>query len=165
VRRRSEHGRRSSLAGATALVAILAAGCGSSGPPGRLTVPRGGFANDKADPATMQWFKAHRLSISALGSLPTLTPSAQPDYSALSAQCLAFGDAVTAAKKLPPIPNADAETLWKGALGQFAAAATNCSNGAVSQSATLLSAASSDLALGHNTLATLVFGPPSNGAK
>jgi hypothetical protein len=87
--------------------------------------------------------------------------SSQPNYSALSAQCLSFGDAIATARKLPSIPNADAETLWKGALAQFAAGATNCSNGVVTKSTALLNDASTDVMLGHNTLATLVFGPPA----
>ncbi len=124
-------------------------------------MPKGGFANDKADPAVHQWFKAHLPAVTALGTLTTLGTASPPNYSALSAECVSFGDTVAAAKKLPPIPDAGAEILWKDALSQLNAAVVNCSNGAIHMSSSLITAASSDLSLGHSTLATLVFGPPS----
>ena len=74
--------RLTSLFGATAIVALFAAGCGSSGPPATIIVPKGGFANDKADPATMHWFKVHLPAISGLGTLSTLGSLTSPNYSA-----------------------------------------------------------------------------------
>jgi hypothetical protein len=160
-RRRHQAGFVSSLA----MVAMVSAGCSSGGStPGAIVVPRGGFANYKAEPDTMRWFKAHLSVISALGDLPII-PTSQPNYSALSAACLSLGDSVATAKKLPAIPDAAAQTLWKDALTQLAAGVTNCSNGVGHMNSTLLNDASSDFTLGHNTLASLIFGPPSKSTK
>lgn len=145
-----------------ALMAFVAAGCSSSPSPGSsgsVVVPRGGYANDKSDPTTMQWFKTHSAIVSSLGTLQSLGDLTQPDYSTLSASCLSFGDSVAAAKKLPAIPNAEAQVIWTTALQQFHAAVTNCNNGAVFKNVQFLQSASTDLSEGHQTLALLIFGP------
>jgi hypothetical protein len=148
---------------AIGVAALVGAGC-SSGPSGTVIEPRGGFANDKAEPDTVHWFKVHSAVISGLGNVPTIPSGTQVNYSGLSAACVAFGDAVGAAKRLPAIPDSGAQTLWLDSLAQFQAGVTNCSNGVLHQSSTLLGAASSDFTLGHTTLATLIFGPAKNGA-
>jgi hypothetical protein len=161
--RRNRRGR-ACLFSAIALIGLGFASCGGSSPPSAVVVPTGGFANDKAEPATMQWFKAHLAAISPLGNLPTISTT-QPDYPTLSAACVALGDAIVTAKMLPRIPDAGAQRLWTEALSQLSAGVTNCSHGVFHRSSSLLSDASSDFTVGHNTLASLVFGPPSTGTK
>jgi hypothetical protein len=158
--------RRSTLAAACiSLSALGLTACGGGGPT-TLIVPKGGFANDKSDSATYNWFKAHTAVISSLGGQPQVT-STVTNYSALSASCISFGDAVAVAKKLPHIPNAQAQTLWADVLAQFQAGVENCSTGTVKMDANFLTAAANDFKEGHDTLATLIFGPPTtshNGA-
>jgi hypothetical protein len=161
--RRHRHTRHVGFISAIACIALVSAGCSSGGgTPGAVVVPRGGFANDKAEPRTTQWFKSHLQAISALGNLPVISTT-QPNYAALSTACVAFSESITVAKSLPPIPDSGAQKLWTNALMQLSAGVTNCSHGVFYRSSRLLKDASSDFTLGHNTLGSLIFGPPKTG--
>jgi hypothetical protein len=142
-----------------ATLTVLAAGCGGGSGPATLTAPKGGYAADKSDPTTVTWFKKHAAVVQGLGSAPSIT-TISPNYSALSAECLSFGDNVAAAKHLPHIPQPSAQALWSYALRQFASADAFCSTGVVNKSDRDLTNAATEFTDGHQTLAYLIFGTP-----
>jgi hypothetical protein len=153
-------GRRTTgLMAAAGVTIALCAGC-SGGGTTPLTAPKGGYAADKSDPTTVQWFKSHTATVQALGDQPTIPTTGTPNYSAISASCLSFSDDVAAAKQLSHIPNASAQALWAYAIKQFESGVAFCSDGAVKQDASDLTEASTELTEGHQTLAYLIFGTP-----
>ena len=124
--------RRAAGALMAVTMTVVLASC-SSTPPATLTAPKGGYAADKSNPTTVAWFKQHAAVVQGLGSAPTITTT-DPNYSAISAGCLSFGDNLTAAKHLPKIPQPSAQALWTYAIRQFASADAFCSAGVVNKS-------------------------------
>ena len=113
-----------------------------------------GFARDVSSPAVRSWLVDHK---GALGSvIDAWGTTAQP------AQCRAVLSAVTAARRLPPIPNSAAQVRWSMVVGDLANASTACMGSQDKTSATTIQ---SDLRMATDEMALLVFGesPPSAG--
>ena len=144
-----------------ATLTVLCASCGGGGGGAApLTAPKGGYAADKSDPTAVAWFKKHTAVVAGLGSAPVITSATSANYSALSAECLSYGDAVTAAKHLPEVPQPSAQALWAYALRQLSAGVAFCSAGVAKMDATDITDAGLEFTEGHQTLAYLIFGTP-----
>ena len=139
-----------------ALIAAVAAGCGSTYDP----EPKAHHA-DAAYATPSDWYDDNGDAIGAIvADLTAAGNAGQDNARSEHAEYMASKSAdVQDAQSRPPIPNADAEDAWRSALDHLASGADLCTSGIdtmdaddLTQSAAEISAAQDDLATATDAL-------------